>query len=775
MFDVSPAVLARIHPHREKFHVSQGRSVFQFGGDGLISAGSNDGLFVSKTRMISLYRYFVDAKPPRPNVMANVNQHSWLGYFIWLPPGIQSGPHDPGSGQIEEISQQTLELKVARYVDEVVHEDLDFTNYSQSPTRFRFQIELDADFADQEELLNAERQQRGELRREWLSHLNGCAEFRFAYAVEHGYSHQENQGVARVDRALWVRLTAADSPPVLEEGRITFYIHLLPHQRWHACVDFVPWIENRRQPRASACDSSHDKGSPYDRLRRSFLQSSTRFRVPFDGTLMPVLVVLLERSKQDLAALRLYDLDRRDDAWTMAAGLPLYIALFGRDTLTAAWQAAMLGPEMMHGSLSQLALWQGTEVNDWRDEQPGKMLHEAHDNPLAVLHCHPRTRYYGSITTSAFYPVVVAELWHWTGKLDLIYPLLYPAQKSIQWLDRYTRLRDDGFYYYRSRSEQGVKNQGWKDSGDAIVYEDGSQVEPPIATCEEQGFVYASKLQFAEVLWSAGKKEEARQLFREAQELKHRFNEVFWMEDEEFVALGLDGQGRQIRSITSNPGHCIATGILEDARVETAVNRLFAADMFSGWGIRTLSSEHPAYNPYSYHRGSIWPVEHGSFAIGFMRYGLWGQLHQMARALIEAAAMFDYYRLPELFSGHPRDKNHPFPALYPKANWPQAWSASATICLVQALLGLYPYAPLNLLFVDPHLPDWLPELTLEQLRVGDAVISLQFFRNREGKSDYRVIDQQGDLHVIWQPSPWSLVANVGERVRDLLLSLSPGR
>jgi glycogen debranching enzyme len=188
--------------------------------------------------------------------------------------------------------------------------------------------------------------------------------------------------------------------------------------------------------------------------------------------------------------------------------------------------------------------------------------------------------------------------------------------------------------------------------------------------------------------------------------------------------------------------------------------------------VRTLSADHPAYNPYSYHRGSVWPVEQATFALGFMRYGLERELHRLTRAQFEAAALFDHHRLPELFSGHRRSLACPFPALYPRANSPQAWSASATVCFLQALLGLYPYAPLRTLLVDPRLPEWLPEITLRDLRVGDAVVSLRFFRGEQGASDYQVIDQRGRLHVVRQPSPWSLSATLGERLTDLLGSLS---
>ncbi len=200
-----------------------------------------------------------------------------------------------------------------------------------------------------------------------------------------------------------------------------------------------------------------------------------------------------------------------------------------------------------------------------------------------------------------------------------------------------------------------------------------------------------------------------------------------------------------------------------------------AEDMFSGWGVRTLSAQHPAYNPYAYHRGTVWPVENAVFTLAFARYGVHAQMHALAKAQFEAAALFDYYRLPEVFAGHQRDEDHPFPAMYPQANWPQAWSASAVFTLLQALIGLYPYAPLNVLLVDPHLPVWLPEVTLHNVHVGQATVNIRFYRREDGDSDYEVLEKRGRLHVVRQPSPWSLTAEFGERVRDAIESLVPGR
>jgi glycogen debranching enzyme len=366
---------------------------------------------------------------------------------------------------------------------------------------------------------------------------------------------------------------------------------------------------------------------------------------------------------------------------------------------------------------------------------------------------------------------MVCELWHWTGDLDSVRKYVDTAMGAIQWADTYS-LDSTGFYRYKTRSKQGEKNQGWKDSDDAIVYPDGSQVEAPIGTCEMQGFMYAAKLHFSEVMWKLGHAETARRLYSEAEDLKTRFNEKFWMEDEGYFGLGIDAKGELIRSIAPDPGHCLLSGIVDESQVKRVANRMMRDDLFSGWGIRTLSAEHPAYNPFSYHRGSVWPVTNAGFVLAFGRYGLHGEMHQLAKAMFEAARLFSHDRLPEVFAGHQRTSGSPFPGLYTKADWPQAWSASAPFAMLQAMLGLYPYAPADLLFIDPHLPEWLPEITLERLRVGKAVVTLRFSRASDGSTGYEVLDQKSRLHIIRQSSPWSLTTGWAERIREVVESFT---
>ena len=762
--------LARLNPRPKTIYCSQGRAVLATNLDGLIGDFPRHGLFVGETRLLSRYRYFVDGKAPQTVAVSNVEQHSWLGYYISSAPGA-TWKQDTGSGEMEESSEETIELKVSRTVGLGIHEDLDFTNYTQRAVKFKFEVEVDADFADQAEAFR--RQQRGKLTRRWRRISSRRGELIYDYHAVHRYSHQGNRGIARLHRAVIISVERAQSSVSFRDSRFSFDVRLQPHQSWHTCIKFIPVFDGKRMPPLYGCRQFFGTRNLLDRKRQVFLNEATQFRTDeVHPNLSSIVESALLQATHDLSALRLPDLDQGDRSWVTAAGLPIYIALFGRDTLTAGWQAYILSTSMADGALRELPKWQGKVENDWRDEQPGRMLHEAHTGPLAMLNFNPRSRYYGAATTSSFYPVVVSELWHWTGNKPEIRALLEPARHGLQWKDKYTDRFGDGFYDYQSRSSQGNRNQGWKDSGDAIVYEDGRLVDPPISTCEEQAFVYVAKLRMSEMLWFMGDHDLARRYFDEASELKKRFNDRFWMPDKNFFALGLDAQRKQIKSISSNPGHLLACGIVHKELAGQVARRLLQSDMFSGWGVRTLSSDHPAYDPYSYHRGSVWPVEHGSFAMGMMRFGLIKELHIIARAIFEASTLFDYNRLPECFSGHFRDDEHPFPALYPKTNWPQAWSASSVFAILQAMLGLYPFAPTNLLLLDPQLPEWLPEIFVRNLHVGKAVVSIHFYRKGNG-THFDVLESQGPLHVLRQPSPWSLTAGVGERIKDVMESLIP--
>ncbi len=344
-----------------------------------------------------------------------------------------------------------------------------------------------------------------------------------------------------------------------------------------------------------------------------------------------------------------------------------------------------------------------------------------------------------------------------------------------QWRRRFTHVAipangdkdGDGYLEYRTRSSKGTKNQGWKDSGDAIVYDDGAPVPPPIATCEIQGYWFAAQQLMSVLCAVMGAAGDARAYWQSAITLKTRFNRDWWMDDVGSVALAMDPDKRLVRAMTSNIGHCIATGIVSDDHLPAAVGSLFAPDMFSGWGVRTLSSSHRAYNPVSYHCGTVWAVEQATIAFGLRRFGFDARALDLMRALFELAALYPDYRIPECIGGWSRAERDT-PGAYPRANTPQLWNATAFPLLVHTVLGLQPVAALQLLVVDPVLPAWMPEIVLEHLRLGDAIATLRFWRSADGKSHAAVVRKRGTLRLVHQPPIESLTAGVRDRMSALM-------
>lgn len=760
--------LIQIRPRHGEVTISRGRTVLATSREGTIDPKQpRQGLWIYETRVLSKYRWLMDGHQPALSASSPVQQHTWLGYYFAAPRNCkQTDTHDC------DPLQQTVELRVSRAVGEGLHEDVEVTNHTQITTSLRLTLEIDASFESLSEAKGG-RKQWGRLTRQWSRAGQRSWRLALSYHARHAYRHQADKGVAEIDRGIRLDLQA-QSPAKYAGNKISFVVRLQPHARWRGCLRWEAQVDGKPLPLQSSCGGPADSTDDWVKHTSEFIRRTPELCLPHHRDLSCVVNRVLRRSQLDLASLRLFDLDQGRHHWKLAAGVPTYLALFGRDSLAAAWQASMLSQDMTVGALTALAQTQASKSDDWRDAQPGRMLHEHHTDPVSALNFTPEALYYGAVTTSLLYPIMVSEVWHWTGDKDLVAPFLEPALRALAWADGYSR-SSSGFYKYKTVSSQGMKNQGWKDSNDAIVYPDGSQVPAPIGTCEMQGFAYAAKLHFAEVLWWLDRTQEARRLFQESQQLKKDFNEKFWMQDKRYIAMALDPDDRLVRSIASDPGHCLLSGIVAQDRVTRVADRLMQPDMFSGWGIRTLSSNHPAFNPFAYHRGTVWPVENASFVLGFARYGLRGEMWRLARAFFEAATLFEYDRLPETFGGHARDAEHPFPGLYEKADSPQAWSASAPFTVLQALLGLYPYAPLGVLFLDPWLPDWLPEITVRNLHVAGTRLTLRFWRKANGKTDYQVEEEEGKLHVVRQPSPWSLTGDWGERVRDAVQSLLPGK
>jgi glycogen debranching enzyme len=495
---------------------------------------------------------------------------------------------------------------------------------------------------------------------------------------------------------------------------------------------------------------------------RAWIDHLTRITTPGNAVIEDV----LRRNITDFASFPL--LAGREDEWlAMQAGMPLYPALFGRDTLTAGWQAAMLDRgTALDASLTRLGRMQGTRLDAWHDEEPGRLPHEVRLGPLARLGRHPRDRYYGDYAGPLMFVIALAHLYAWSGDKSIVARHWGTARRALDWARDRGDLDGDGYLEYRTRSSQGLANQGWKDSGDAIVYDDGSPVPRPIATCELQGYWFAAQQLAAVLSWVMDAPADAKAHWSSATALKERFNRDWWLPNESTFALAMDPEKRLVGAVTSNVGHCIASGIVDGEHLPGVVGRLFAPDMFSGWGVRTLSSEHAAYNPVSYHLGSVWAVENATMAFGLRRFGFDVRALELTRALFDLAELYPDYRIPETVGGYARGAR-PFPGAYPRANAPQLWNTTAFPLLVHTMLGLQPVAALHLLVVDPVLPTWLPEVVLHGVRLGGATSTVRFWRDDAGESHAEVLHKRGTLHVIKQPPLESLRAGAKDRFSAL--------
>jgi glycogen debranching enzyme len=667
--------------------------------------------------------------------------------FNFVHPEIKE-PGGGGTGQsgdeevvdADGIPERSLDVQLSYQLDIAsVHVLMAIRNSARRPVDFEVAWELDADYADIQEAQSGRRQQEGPV--DTLAR-EGVIEFAYGHADLRYRTEVRHDGRWR-----------------MEGGRAARTIVLQPRETQELRLEIVPSDGRDDITKESSRERSIAHRGWGDRL--------ARVQIPGNRLLERV----FEQNVRDIVSFPLLD-GPRDEWLAMQAGVPLYPAFFGRDAVTAGWQAGFLDRgEMLAAALTKLSRLQTNRVDDWRDEQPGRIPYQMRTGPLALLNLNPYSAYYADYASPLMFVISLANLWAWTGDRRHVERHWDTARRILDWARDYGDMDRDGYLEYQTRSSKGTKNQGWKDSGDAIIYEDGSPVPAPIATCELQGYWYVAQELMALLSWVMGAREEATAHRASAAALKERFNRDWWMEDEQFVALALDPDKRQVRAVTSNVGHCLACGIVDRDRLPQLVGRMFAPDLFSGWGIRTLSTQHAFYNPLSYHRGTVWAVEQATTIFGLRRYGFDARALELTEALFELAQLYPEFRIPECVGGYARGQR-PVPGAYPRANTPQLWNATAFPLAVQTMLGLLPIGSLNTLIVDPALPTWIPELILRDLRIGDAKVTLRFWREDEGASNWKVLHQQGTLHVVRQPAPESLSAGWTDRLRGLIESLS---
>jgi glycogen debranching enzyme len=550
-----------------------------------------------------------------------------------------------------------------------------------------------------------------------------------------------------VTRSTSIAVTPA--PRERSSGSASFALSLAPRERKQITVTLSVGEEkaggNRRAGHAGGHAGGRAGGHADMTRARARLQEDVRVWMDTHTDVVtdnPFLQRVVARSLSDLWTLK----TELDGKQYFSAGVPWFVALFGRDSIIAALQTLAFDPEIAAQTLRLLAQYQGTEVDDWRDEQPGKILHELRVGELANLNEIPHTPYYGSIDSTPLFLILLARHAVWMGSLQLFEELRDNVERALRWIDDYGDVAHNGYLSYASTSEKGLSNQGWKDSGDAIVNADGSLEKPPIALVEVQGYVYAAKRGIADLYRRAGDEQRADALEHEADALRERFERDFWMEDEGAYALALQKDGTQVAVVSSNPGQALWTGIAGDDRARRTGARLMRGDMFAGWGVRTLSSKADRYNPVGYHIGTVWPHDNSIIAAGFRRYGLDGEACGIFDGILDAATQFDAYRLPEVFAGFGRVE-YEVPVHYPVACHPQAWAAGSIPFLITSCLGLEPDGfSKTLRIVRPVLPSATERIELQRVRVGDVTIDVRAER-RDGVVRIETANATGGVRV----------------------------
>jgi glycogen debranching enzyme len=634
------------------------------------------GFFSEDTRFVSRWELTIAGRPT--DMLSTVDLHYFVAQFFLIPPAEAFHAASP------------LTVLRQRVVKDVWIEGILLSNHSEEPMHVDLDLAIGADFADLFEIKDAHIRERA------VSATTG-----------------ENELVLRYRNGAFLRETriTVSEPGTIEPDAVRLKLVLAPREE--RTVTFVITPHGEQADRVAVPRRAAGSLDEIHRRRSGELAAWVALAPELETSSDP-LGHVYEQSLEDLAALRFYPHIAEQDVSLPAAGLPWFMTLFGRDSIITSYQVLPYQPELARTTLRTLAARQGTTIDDFRDQEPGKILHEVRFGELTATGERPHSPYYGTADATPLYLVLLDEYERWSGDHDLVRELEPNARAALDWIDRHGDLDGDGFVEYRTRNPRtGLVNQCWKDSWNSILFSDGRLAEGPIATCEIQGYVFDAKRRAARLareVW--GDERLAERLDVEADELRRRFHEAFWIPDRAFYALALDGDKRQVDSLTSNVGHLLWSGIVEDEEAEAVARHLMGDALYSGWGVRTMAVGEAGYNPIEYHNGTVWPHDNSLIAVGLRRYGHADDAARIASAIVRASAYFEY-RLPEVFAGCPTSMTHA-PVEYPTASSPQAWAAGAPLLALTTVLGLRPTADGPV--ADPHLPEDFGDVALRGVR-----------------------------------------------------------
>ena len=647
------------------------------------------GFYAHDTRFLSILRMTIDGKPP---LLLSSSKVEYFSAAFYLRNPLSDG-----------LPPDTLSIARRRFVGEGMQERIVIRNEGTEPVSFSLGLEIGCDFAD----------------------IMSVKEYDFALGdplnapplpptVELRYDEENNQfllidpeGEARTQVLLSQRGT-------LNGSGIEYDVALEPKRTWDLQLDVVPLVNTAElAPRLVERRFGDELVHVRDAL------AAWQLRVPQLRSGWDDLARSFSQSVADLASLRMRSEADPGRGRLPAAGMPWFMTVFGRDTIITCLQTLLFGPELARTALEVLAELQAKEDDPSIDAEPGKIVHEVRTGKAAK---HWFRTYYGTVDATPLYLVLLSEVWRWTGDRALMNRLREPALRALEWIDKWGDRDGDGFVEYQRRSERGLENQSWKDSGDSQRFSDGRFAKTPIAPAEVQGYVFDAKRRVSEIAREVWRDRGlADRLNAEATALRDRFDAAYWVDTRGgYYALALDAEKQAVDSMCSNMGHLLWSGIVPPNRVDNVVDALMGDALWSGWGVRTMSEHDAAYNPLSYHNGTVWPHDNSLIAWGLARYGRWPEAQRIAQRLLQAARYFNY-QLPEVFAGLRRSETT-FPIAYPTAARPQAWAAGTPVLLLQVLLGLQPDIRRHSLetIAPPELPSWVQNARLTGVRAFDG-------------------------------------------------------
>ncbi|HUZ08656.1 MAG TPA: glycogen debranching N-terminal domain-containing protein [Acidimicrobiales bacterium] len=664
---------------------------------GDIIPGSAQGLFVRDTRVISRFELLIDGQRLEP--LAATSPDPFAATFVAR--GV------PATG----AADSSLLVFRSRYVGQGMREDVTIHNYASEPAVCLVEGFVDADFAD---LFAVKEGRAADPDGETWRSVEGNT---LAIGYRRGGT---NRGV----RLRFTTEDGGDAEPgrnprgvfKLSEDLVTVEVVVPAAGHWSGCVEVTPVIESAPVHPRYRCGQPVERATPSERLAR------WRQRVPHVDTDHDGLRTVMARSAEDLGALRIFDPDFPDRV-VVAAGAPWFMTVFGRDSLLTAWSALLVDPDLALGVLQTLARFQGEDVDPLHDEQPGRILHEMRFGEAASLSLGGGSIYYGTADATPLFVMLLGELRRWGLGREQVDELLPNADRALAWIRDFGDADGDGYVEYHRATSRGLANQGWKDSWDGIRYADGQVAQAPIALCEVQAYVYGAYLARAHFAFETGDRATYDSYQAKARALKRAFNRDFWLDDREWFAVGLDADKRPIDSLTSNMGHCLWTGIVDEDKAHAVAKRLLGPEMFTGWGIRTLATTMGGYNPVSYHCGSVWPHDTAIAAAGLARYGFEEGAQRLVMSLIDAGTA-QGGRLPELFAGLGRDELA-VPAGYPTSCSPQAWAAASPLLCLRTLLRFDPWVPYGKTWLAPMVPEQFGSLRVEGIPLAGARVDVE--------------------------------------------------